>query len=432
MKKTKLLILPIVLVAASLVGCGDSSVTSVASSVASSTAPVSSTVSSVSSEAASSTSTLPTTNATIAELAAKTASDTSKLYSVTGIIEGMKKDIYGNAYLTDPSSGKSIMVYGATTTASCITYTESSGYAFKNPKDGDTTLVDVNDGELVNMTVVYTYFSATKTPEIMGIVNSHTAATTKYTASLETLTNGSAVLDKTSNLTYGDTVTVTCTPNSGYKVDSVKVDNAYGGSVNATVDSSDVNKFTFAATCVNKVDVTFVSASLPQGDVSYDIVSNASGFADATGGSIGTTYGEFSNKINGVTFSTTKANYSKCGTAWTNTTIVNAAVVDSDKVVTPAYFTVVSTYNFTKISVVAQNWNTDATIVSLEYSADGTTWSADATAAVNNTSGDAAFTIASSSTFSGKYARVKITTAGTKATKYRVGIQSVTLTYPSK
>ena len=53
--------------------------------------------------------------------------------------------------------------------------------------------------------------------------------------------------------------------------------------------------------------------------------------------------------------------------------------------------------------------------------------------AINNTTGTATFTATSASTFSVKYARMKVTTtvasAPTSNKKYRVGVFSVTLSY---
>jgi hypothetical protein len=195
------------------------------------------------------------TDTTIDAIVAGTDMSTTTLYKVSGILEGNKGDDYGNGYLTDPTSGKSVMIYGNTTTATSISWSNGAP-KFTNPKDAKTTLKDYKDGEKVTMNVVYKKFGTT--PEILGYSISHETVTTTYTASLDAVENGTAVLDKTDNLAYGDTVTVTVTPDAGYVIDSVKVTTAFG-SVDATVDAADSTKYTFEATCVNTVVVKMVA-----------------------------------------------------------------------------------------------------------------------------------------------------------------------------
>jgi len=194
---------------------------------------------------------------TIAALNALTADDTTHLYEVTGILEDKSAtDKYGNGYLTDATTGASIKIYGSTTTASAITFTDNA-LGFINPKDAVTTLADYANGESVTLHCVYKYYNST--PEIMGIMTAHAATTNKYSVTKETATNGSFTVDK-ETATYGETVTITATPASGYKVGSVDVKTAYLGSAEATVSETNVNVYTFNATCVNKVTVNFVTA----------------------------------------------------------------------------------------------------------------------------------------------------------------------------
>lgn len=192
------------------------------------------------------------TKTTIAELNKKTASDTANLYEVTGVIEGMKHDDFGNAYLTDPATGDSIMVYGLTTEKSAITM-ETTGLTFTNPKTGKTTLADYNDGDTVTIVCVYTYFSGTKTPEILGYATNRVAKdeTTKYNITTTNPEHGTVVADKTT-ASYGETVTLTVTPETNYAVSSVKVENAYGTSKVTKVSDT---TYTFTATIVNNVSV---------------------------------------------------------------------------------------------------------------------------------------------------------------------------------
>ena len=104
----------------------------------------------------------------------------------------------------------------------------------------------------------YTDYNNKTTPEISGIYVDAVADTTdKFTASVTAGANGTATLDKAADLLWGDTVTVTGVPATGYRVKNVTVTSANGSVSSATVDAADVNKYTFAATCVNKVNVEF-------------------------------------------------------------------------------------------------------------------------------------------------------------------------------
>lgn len=194
------------------------------------------------------------TKTTIAALNALTADDTTHLYEVTGILEDKSAtDKYGNGYLTDATTGETIKIYGSTTTASAITFTDNA-LGFTNPKDAVTTLADYANGESVTLHCIYKYYNST--PEIMGIMTAHAATTNKYSVTKEAAENGTFVTDK-ETYSYGETVTVTATPASGYKVGSVEVKNAQDDSVVANVSASDVNVYTFVASCVNNITVNF-------------------------------------------------------------------------------------------------------------------------------------------------------------------------------
>lgn len=194
--------------------------------------------------------------ASIADLIAKTASENDKLYEVSGIWEFGKGDKYGNGYLTDPATGDSIMVYGATKTATAFSYDGSSGnpvYKYTNPEDAQTTLAELHNGDKVSVLAMNAYFAGQNLPEIKCVVTAIEADSTKYTASVETPENGTVELSKSTELAYGEEVTVTATPASGYKLDSVSVIDAHGGKTQLTGET-----LKFKATCVNKVEASFV------------------------------------------------------------------------------------------------------------------------------------------------------------------------------
>jgi uncharacterized protein YjdB len=217
-----------------------------------------------------------TTATTIADLLALTASDTTHLYQVSGILEGLSHtDTYGDVYLTDPTTGKTITVYGSTTTASSVTY--SGGVlSYVSPKDAVTALASYNNGELVTLNCIYIYFGG-KSSEIEGFFTAHVADTTGYNVTVDATTNGTVTPDITT-AAYGQIVTLTVTPADGYVVDAISVKNAQGKSIIPTVNAGDSTKYTFSATCVNEVIVTFkvYSAFVSSLNLTVDTLSLAS------------------------------------------------------------------------------------------------------------------------------------------------------------
>ncbi len=229
-------------------------------------------------------------DATIAELNAKTASENDKLYNVSGIWEFGKGDDYGNGYLTDPATGDSIMVYGATKTATAFSFDGKSGkpvFKFTNPKDAKTTLADLHDGDKVTALAMNAYYAAKNLPEIYCVITKIEADTTKYTASVETPENGTVELSKSADLAYGEEVTVTATPAEGFKLDSVKVIDAHGGETKLTGET-----LKFKATCVNKVVATFADKAASQVKVSKTAAELATenNWTASAGQSIGTKF----------------------------------------------------------------------------------------------------------------------------------------------
>ena len=192
---------------------------------------------------------------TIAKLNKMTSSVTDTAYIVSGILETKKdSDKYGNGYLTDPATGETIMIYEATTTESALAWNDVDTFAFTNPKDAVTTLADIHNGEYITMKVVFTLFNTT--PEIMGVVTAHEAATTKYTASAEPSDTCTVALSKTEEIAYGEEVSVTVTPaTEGHVVKSAYVENAQGQKTDI-LSSLEGNTLKFNATVVNKVIVT--------------------------------------------------------------------------------------------------------------------------------------------------------------------------------
>ena len=187
-------------------------------------------------------------------LALKDAVVTDKVFEVTGILEGLKAgDKYGNGYLTDPTTKETIMIYGLTGTADKGIAWDGAAFSFSNPKDADTSLTGVTNGMEITMKCVYTYYSYTNTPEIMGNLLSKKASTATYTATAASADDPAATitLSKTEGIAYGEEITITATSSkAGYVVDTIKVIDAQG-------NKTTVQDGKFNATCVNTVEVTF-------------------------------------------------------------------------------------------------------------------------------------------------------------------------------
>ncbi len=228
---------------------------------------------------------------TIAELNKKTAPESDVAYEVSGIYEvsGTTK------YLTEPSTGETIMIYNLTANDDKgVTWNGLDGYTYENDADAATSIADLKVGEEVTLKALNAYYTYGKTPEIKANLLSHKTSTyTSYTASVEKSGDDAATvsLSKTEGLAYGDEVSVTATPSTDkYVIDTVTVTDAAG----TETDITDTMKFN--ATCVNKVKVTFKDSS---------VVLNSTTITATALGAKGS-YGNGENKIDGVSWSFTE------------------------------------------------------------------------------------------------------------------------------
>ena len=189
--------------------------------------------------------------ASIAELNAMEGEIKDKTFLVTGVIEAMKNDKFGNAYLTDPVSKETIMLYGATTTETAIAYADGS-FSWTNPKDAETTLEGIEDGMQVTMEVMFKLFN--NTPEIFGIVKESSEFPFPYSVEVEENEDGVITPSKVAEVEYGEEITLEVEPAEGKKLKSLVVENAQG------VKKDITEALKFNATCVNKVVATFEDA----------------------------------------------------------------------------------------------------------------------------------------------------------------------------
>ncbi len=80
--------------------------------------------------------------------------------------------------------------------------------------------------ELVELTFTFNYKGTEYEKKIQVIVLAKEEVETTYTASLSSITNGTVVLSKSSNISSGETITITVTPNTGYQLEWLKVNGA--------------------------------------------------------------------------------------------------------------------------------------------------------------------------------------------------------------
>ena len=188
--------------------------------------------------------------------------DYKKLYRVTGILEDKDPtDAYANAYLTDPETGKSLQIYGISDTRDAIV-ADGEAIVFTNPQHGSVApLKDIPNGVEVTMDIIrcvgYNNYTA-----IMVEYDETVDQNDKYKVTIPEATevkNGTVSVDKT-EAAYGETVTVTVTPNEGYQVNSVAAKTAYG---TVTAKKGEDGKYTFAATVVNNVVVSIGKIGKP-------------------------------------------------------------------------------------------------------------------------------------------------------------------------
>ena len=177
------------------------------------------------------------------------------LYKVTGVIEAMKGDKYGNAMLVDPETGDYITVYGNTTTMSAFTVTDGE-VSYTNPQDAQTTLADIHDGDEITVLCVYDYYASSGTHELLCVTTEHAAYDGTVAVTMPTeLANGTATASKT-EAAWGEDITITVTPAANYVVASVKVDHGY------TSETLTKAPYTFKARSINEVTVEFRDASI--------------------------------------------------------------------------------------------------------------------------------------------------------------------------
>lgn len=263
------------------------------------------------------------TERTIADLADKKDIDTAHLYKVTGILEGLDHtDKYGNAYVTDPATGKSIALYGMTTEN--VYKMVDGAVDYENPETAVETLADVNNGEEVTVVVSPVAWSMSSSVKYYSVLTDHKASTATYSITVDEVEHGTVSVTPNTASAYGTEATVTVTPDEGYVVDKVALTTAMGSS---TLTAETDGTYKFNVTVVNKVAVTLRNASaavtsieITAADLGLGLGNYAAGTASASG--VNFSYTELGDYGDGIQWRNKKG---KNSALW-NTTAMPSAI----------------------------------------------------------------------------------------------------------
>ena len=261
------------------------------------------------------------TERTITDLADKKDVDTAHLYKVTGILEGLDHtDKYGNAYVTDPATGKSIALYGMTTEN--VYKMVDGAVDYENPETAVETLANVNNGEEVTVVVSPVAWSMSSSVKYYSVLTEHKASTATYSITVDEVEHGTVSVTPNTASTYGTEATITVTPDEGYVVDKVALTTAMGSS---TLTAETDGTYKFNVTVVNKVAVTLRDASAAV--TSIEITAETlglSGYAAGTASASGVnfSYNELADYGDGIQW----RNKSGKNSAIWNTTAMPSAI----------------------------------------------------------------------------------------------------------
>lgn len=166
---------------------------------------------------------------------------------------GAATDKYGNGLLADPTTGETITIYGMAPTKDAFTYNfDEEVYTYENPKTFQELKNSFVAGDKIELGI------GCYAPDYKNYMSYFISKVTdkseiNYNVTKKATENGSFTVSAESGV-YGAEVTVTPTPNAGYKVDTVSVNGKALGK------TGDAYKFNIGVG-VNEVAVTFVDES---------------------------------------------------------------------------------------------------------------------------------------------------------------------------
>ena len=192
-------------------------------------------------------------------------------------------EVNGNAYtsfqdaVNAVANGGTIEIVGGNKNYTATISGSSKTFTVKNTLDSDITVKVNNDSKTVGKNNGTQSFTYTK-PSSGGSSGSSSGKTT-YKVTTSAVNNG-GVNASPSSAEKGATITITLSPDKGYKLDKLTVTDGSGKTVSTVKKSDTVYTFTMPASAV-KVGVSYVKATETPSETKFNDVSANDWFASA-------------------------------------------------------------------------------------------------------------------------------------------------------
>lgn len=176
------------------------------------------------------------------------------------------------------ANGGTIDIVGGTSYTATINSGDSKTFTVKNTLGSDITVKVNNDSKTVGKNNGTQSFTYTK-PSSGGSSGGSSSGKTTYKVTTSAVNNG-GVNASPSSAEKGATITITLSPDKGYKLDKLTVTDGSGKTVSTVKKSDTVYTFTMPASAV-KVGVSYVKATETPSKTKFNDVSANDWFASA-------------------------------------------------------------------------------------------------------------------------------------------------------
>ena len=176
------------------------------------------------------------------------------------------------------ANGGTIDIVGGTSYTATINSGDSKTFTVKNTLGSDITVKVNNDSKTVGKNNGTQSFTYTK-PSSGGSSGGSSSGKTTYKVTTSAVNNG-GVNASPSSAEKGATITITLSPDKGYKLDKLTVTDGSGKTVSTVKKSDTVYTFTMPASAV-KVGVSYVKATETPSETKFNDVSANDWFASA-------------------------------------------------------------------------------------------------------------------------------------------------------
>ena len=193
-------------------------------------------------------------------------------------------EVNGNAYtsfqdaVNAVANGGTIEIVGGNKNYTATISGSSKTFTVKNTLDSDITVKVNNDSKTVGKNNGTQSFTYTK-PSSGGSSGGSSSGKTTYKVTTSAVNNG-GVNASPSSAEKGATITITLSPDKGYKLDKLTVTDGSGKTVSTVKKSDTVYTFTMPASAV-KVGVSYVKATDTPSETKFNDVSANDWFASA-------------------------------------------------------------------------------------------------------------------------------------------------------